>query len=274
MPANDWSGERLETFIKGEAMLEHLHRYAIALSFARGKVVLDIACGEGYGSNLLADIAKSVTAVDIEQHVIERASKKYTAENIQFITGSVQEIPLADSLFDMVVCYETIEHVDQHDKVMRELKRVLKPGGIILISTPDKTQYTDSGVHSNKYHVRELYENQFKNLVTASFNHCQFLIQNSFPSSMIFSETEPAIQSVFSGGYTRISSRNNIPAMYRIAIASDSEFPPVRSSIFQHDTSLSGLLHDEARQVKRTITYRVGNIILTPFKILLSLFRK
>lgn len=63
----NWTGERLETFVLNDSTIEHLHRYAIAKELAQGKHVLDIACGEGYGSNLLASSARFVDGVDIDQ---------------------------------------------------------------------------------------------------------------------------------------------------------------------------------------------------------------
>src|SRR3569832_184980 len=106
-----WTGERLESFVLHDATIEHLHRYALAKEFVQGKKVLDIACGEGYGSNLLAEAAEMVQGVDIDESIIAKAKNKYTAKNLRFAGGSVEKIPFDASSFDVVVSFETLEHI-------------------------------------------------------------------------------------------------------------------------------------------------------------------
>ena len=126
-----WTGERLETFIQNENTNEHLHRYAQCLELVTGKVILDIACGEGYGSNLLADEAVNVTGVDIDGETITKAAAKYKKNNLNFLKGTADKIPCSDGVFDVVVSFETIEHHNKHDEMMLEVRRVLKPGRFI-----------------------------------------------------------------------------------------------------------------------------------------------
>jgi len=93
---------------------EHLHRYAFASKFTFDKKVLDLACGEGYGVNILARNAKSVTGIDYDEKVISHAKNKYRQKNIEFLKGSITDVPIKDSkLFDVIVCFEAIEHVDE-----------------------------------------------------------------------------------------------------------------------------------------------------------------
>jgi ubiquinone/menaquinone biosynthesis C-methylase UbiE len=98
-----WTGERFVPHVTGNVRLEHLHRYAFACELAAGKTVLDIACGEGYGSVMLARVAKHVIGVDIAREVIEHAAGKYRRKNLEFRIGSCGEIPVADSSVDLVV---------------------------------------------------------------------------------------------------------------------------------------------------------------------------
>jgi 2-polyprenyl-3-methyl-5-hydroxy-6-metoxy-1,4-benzoquinol methylase len=91
-----WTGERLETFVINEAMIEHLHRYAIARDYVKDKIVLDIACGEGYGSNLLAENATAVTGIDIDGHD-QPCFKKYIKDNLSFAEGKIEDIPAANN---------------------------------------------------------------------------------------------------------------------------------------------------------------------------------
>src|ERR1035438_3461036 len=110
----NWTGERLETHIYNYNTIEHLHRYAMATQLVTDKIVLDIASGEGYGSNLLSKFSKKVYGVDISAETIELASKKYLKNNLQFKVGSTSNIPIPDNTIDVVVSFETIEHHNQH----------------------------------------------------------------------------------------------------------------------------------------------------------------
>ena len=150
-----WTGERYLPEITGDIELEHLHRYAIARDLAYGKDVLDIACGEGYGSELLATVARKVTGVDISEETIAHAARKYVRPNIAFAVGSCACIPLADASVDLVVSFETIEHHDRHLEMMQEIRRVLRPAGVLIISSPDKHEYSDVPDYKNEYHVKD-----------------------------------------------------------------------------------------------------------------------
>jgi ubiquinone/menaquinone biosynthesis C-methylase UbiE len=106
-----WSGERIETFVLNQTTVEHLHRYGIAMQFAAGKTVLDIACGEGYGSKLLSSKALRVTGVDIDFETIANAKQKYISPNLTFTQGSADKIPVEDASIDVVISFETIDYI-------------------------------------------------------------------------------------------------------------------------------------------------------------------
>ena len=128
--------------IKGQVRYEHIHRYAVCQGIVKDKTVLDIACGEGYGSAILGRTAKQVTGVDIDEQSVAHARDKYShIGNLRYIQGSVDAIPLATDSVDVVVSFETIEHVAGHEEMLAELKRVLKADGVLVISTPDKAAY-------------------------------------------------------------------------------------------------------------------------------------
>ena len=135
-----WTGERYVPEVEGPIALEHLHRYAVACELASGKVVLDIACGEGYGTAMLAEVAQRVIGVDNSDLVIAHATSKYQRPNLVFKIGSCGDIPLADGCLDLVVSFETIEHHAQHEEMLAEIKRVLKPTGLLLMSSPNKNE--------------------------------------------------------------------------------------------------------------------------------------
>jgi ubiquinone/menaquinone biosynthesis C-methylase UbiE len=271
---NKWTGERLETSIFNETAIEHLHRYAITIDFVKNKKVLDIACGEGYGANLLAAYAESITGVDIDRSSIEKAIKKYTAKNIIFKEGSVSNIPCEAGSFDIVISFETIEHTDEHYQFLTEVKRVLKPDGLFIISTPDKANYSDITGYKNSFHKKELYENEFTGLLKKYFSFTSFYVQSSFLSSFIGRKNETLIEKIYAGDYTAISKDIPPAVLYHFAFASEKEFPRAAASLFQNPQILNNLLEEQKLAVKKTITYRTGNIILAPFKFIRSLLRK
>lgn len=118
---------------------EHLARYNFALQFVTNKVVLDAACGVGYGASLLATKAKSVQGVDLSSEAIEYARGNYKKENLTFHCENIVNLPLDDRSIDVVISFETIEHLNERDreKFYNEIKRVLKNDGLIIFSTPN-----------------------------------------------------------------------------------------------------------------------------------------
>ena len=180
-----WTGERYVPEVKGEIELEHLHRYAIARDLAYGKDVLDIACGEGYGSVLLASVARSVTGVDISEETIAHASRKYVRSNLSFVVGSCASIPVPDASVDLVVSFETIEHHDRHLEMMKEIQRILRPDGVLIISSPDKHEYSDVPGFKNEYHVKELYLSEFTDLLASHFTHVGVFGQRVYFGSLV-----------------------------------------------------------------------------------------
>ena len=126
----------------------------------KGKIVLDIASGEGYGSNLISYYAEKVYGVDISESAIENAKLKYTRSNIEFLKGSTSNIPMPNNSVDVILSFETIEHHDEHHQMMQEFKRVLKTDGVLILSSPDKLNYSDKTGHNNPYHIKELYKDE------------------------------------------------------------------------------------------------------------------
>src|SRR3989475_12584347 len=175
----EWPGERCVPWMEGaEIGSEQLDRYAFATLLVRTKRVLDLASGEGYGSNLLAKTAKHVVGIDVDAQAVRHATNKYIKPNLEFKVGSILDIQIkSNGVFDVIVCFEAIEHVDDHHKLLSEAKRLLTPNGIFLVSTPNKTLYTDEPHFNNPFHVHELYFDEFKALLENYFRHVKFLGQ-------------------------------------------------------------------------------------------------
>jgi 2-polyprenyl-3-methyl-5-hydroxy-6-metoxy-1,4-benzoquinol methylase len=123
-----WTGERFVPGMPGGIRYEHLHRYALCRHLVAGKHVLDIASGEGYGSAALAGWAASVVGVDIDDGSIRHARQKYgRLPNLSFRKGSADAIPIGDDEIEVAVCFETIEHLGNHQGLLGEIRRVLAP---------------------------------------------------------------------------------------------------------------------------------------------------
>ncbi len=165
-----FTGERYVPEIHGQIELEHRHRYYMARPFVTGKRVLDIACGEGYGSDILAADASQVIGIDIDPATVDHAKAKYAKANLSFVVGRCEEIPLANDSVDVVVSFETIEHTREHRRMIAELRRVLAPGGLVVISSPNTLVYSAATKH-NPFHLKEVDLEEFTQALQRSFRN-------------------------------------------------------------------------------------------------------
>lgn len=228
-----WTGERFVPSLQGENALEHLHRYALANLLASGKRVLDIACGEGYGAHLLAEKAISVVGVDLDTTAITHARAKYSLPNLEFIQGDCASLPLHDASVDLVVSFETLEHHAEHEAMMSELRRVLSPTGMLLISTPDRRHYSDERNFVNSFHVRELYADEFRQLILRYFPHADFYGQRIVYGSLVAPFAGTGAFTSFSGDCNCLTGSSGVMTpLYLVALASSCPLPALPSSIF------------------------------------------
>jgi ubiquinone/menaquinone biosynthesis C-methylase UbiE len=224
----EFTGERYVPSDQGQIKYEHLHRYALSLQFAKGKTVLDLASGEGYGAALLANVARSVIGVDIDPVSVDYANDRYSNYgNLKFSIGSCDAVPLPNNSVDVVTSFETIEHHDRHEEMMSEIKRVLKPGGILIISSPNRLTYSDEPNYSNPYHVKELYYEELLNLLSRYFKYVKFYGQRMASSSFVF-----ALENSSQTNWQAYTDTNNTieqkvcsldAPIYFVAICSDRE---------------------------------------------------
>ena len=174
---------------------EHWHRYLLASSFVKNKVVLDVASGEGYGSDLLASYAASVVGVDIEPEAVRHAGATYQRPNLRFLCGPAEEIPIpGQHLFDVVISFETLEHLcpESQRQFLTEIKRLLRPGGLLMISTPNRLIYSDRNRYQNPYHQHEFSHAEFVDLLGQFFPRVQVLSQRVYPGSFIWNMDQQA----------------------------------------------------------------------------------
>ena len=235
----EWTGERYVTHMRGTIALEHLHRYAFACESVEGKDVLDIASGEGYGSEMLSRNAKHVYGVDIDQHSVVHAQNKYKLENLQFQVGSCTEIPLTDASVDIVVSFETIEHITDHDRMMCEVKRVLRPGGTLIISSPEKYGYSIETQNNNPFHLKELSKDEFKELIGKYFKYTEYLDQRVIYGSALIGVggKAPLAKTYKFAGLPEIieSDLGLSQPMYSVAVCSDEKLNEINGSLCEQN---------------------------------------
>ena len=226
----EWTGERYLPWLEQSLIAyEHLHRYAYATTFVEGKRVLDLACGEGYGSKMMSNAASSVIGIDIDDQAVEHARSKYGSAKLQFLKGSITAVPISDDhSFDVIVCFEAIEHIDDHHQLLTEAKRLLKADGIFIVSTPNKVTYHDESREDNPFHKKELYFDEFQKLLTKYFRNVTFLGQRVHSNSNIWpigTVNAPGIQEIViergESEFQVVSGEKRVPH-YFIALATDT----------------------------------------------------
>jgi 2-polyprenyl-3-methyl-5-hydroxy-6-metoxy-1,4-benzoquinol methylase len=182
----EFTGERYVPTEQGRIRLEHYHRYATVLDIVSGKDVLDVACGEGYGSALISDVARSVRGVDISDDAVQHATNLYAyRNNLEFSQGSATALHFADASFDVVVSFETIEHLSEQAEMLAEIRRVLRDDGVLVISSPNRPVYSEESGEHNEFHVKELDFFEFNALLKAQFPVTQYYGQRIMMGSVI-----------------------------------------------------------------------------------------
>jgi GT2 family glycosyltransferase/SAM-dependent methyltransferase/glycosyltransferase involved in cell wall biosynthesis len=248
-----------------QVIYEHYHRYAFARDLCRGKRVLDLACGEGYGTALLATKAASVVGVDIDDLSIEHARRTYQSDNIEFYVGSMTNVALLSDVpeFDVVVCFEAIEHVDEHDAVMKLIRARLADGGVLLMSTPDTTEY--AAHDDNPFHVHELSLDAFGQLLSESFDHHHVLCQQVTTGSTIVDLGESDRADGEHRGFAAYTLQQQgdgwelaagVPHTYLLGIASDRPVESLVTNSVLLDPDLT-LARDADMQAQRDILQRL-----------------
>ena len=242
-----FTGERYTPGVQGEIEHEHLHRYLFALQFCTGRDVLDVASGEGYGSALLAQVARTVVGVDIDEQSVQFANQTYAGHNLSYKRGSATQLPITDASMDVVVSFETIEHFAEHEAFLRQIKRVLRQDGLLIMSSPDRAVYSKGGPTQNPFHIKELDKAEFHELIKTHFNHAVFGCQKAAAGSLLLPETDHRTDiAIPVEVFDRASSAQLEPsagvqnAVYLLAVASDSALPLIRWGAFRMCFTLDG----------------------------------
>jgi ubiquinone/menaquinone biosynthesis C-methylase UbiE len=177
----EFTGERVVPGqVEPDLWNEHYARYVFAARLARGKRILDVGCGAGYGSAELARAAQSVTSVDLSPAALESAASAYPDARIRWLAASADALPFPGASFDLITIFEVIEHLDNWPAVLDEARRLLAPGGQLVISTPNRLYYAEARKQHgpNPYHRYEFEYAEFRAELEKRFPSVAFFLQN------------------------------------------------------------------------------------------------
>jgi 2-polyprenyl-3-methyl-5-hydroxy-6-metoxy-1,4-benzoquinol methylase len=236
--------------------LEHLARYWWASALVRGRTVLDAGCGTGYGSEILARAgAKKVIGVDLADSVIA-AARRSVESGPEFHVGDVRRLTFGDGHFDVVICFEMIEHVEEQDSVLDELSRVLRKDGVLAISSPNKDV---SGQH-NPHHVREFAPEELRLALLNRFHNVRLYSQRNWIASLILCEregraSEPS-QTIREAMLHHEASLRPGEELYAVALASRAALPDATQAGF---VALADLERETEllAEIYRSLSWRV-----------------
>jgi ubiquinone/menaquinone biosynthesis C-methylase UbiE len=139
------------------------YAYEWCIPYVKGKKVLDTGCGLGYGAAYMADHAGEITGIDYDSATIEQNKKTYSSiKNLNWVHGAIPPLPFPDATFDVVTSYQFIEHIHPRKEFLKECLRVLKPGGTLLVTTPNIKR----SLARNPFHIHEYTFEEMKNEIS------------------------------------------------------------------------------------------------------------
>jgi SAM-dependent methyltransferase len=260
MKPPDFTGER---YIPGQGgaqlAYEHLHRYLFALRWAKGKKVLDVASGSGYGAALLSQAASQVWALELDRPSVLFARHTWERSNLIFVQGDATSLPFEPASFDLVVAFEILEHVQDSRELVREIARVVHPGGVALISTPDKARYSDARNYSNPFHVRELYREEFSVLLGEYFPAFELMSQQVLAGSLIVAENPAAADEEVIASHLPGETRTAVDPMYFLALCR-LEHAPHEVPALSSYVDLSDYLFEEWRDREQALLREISTL--------------
>jgi 2-polyprenyl-3-methyl-5-hydroxy-6-metoxy-1,4-benzoquinol methylase/glycosyltransferase involved in cell wall biosynthesis len=221
------------------SLYEHFPRYILAASLAPQKTVLDLGCGTGYGAAMLARKgAASVVGLDIDPSTIEWAQHAHCEKNLSFSVSADLGEGFASESFDLVTCFEMIEHVSEpvQHATIASIARLLKNDGILLISTPNPVVTKLYG--ENPFHLRELTEQEFLALLSEHFKHIQLNYQFVHEGTLIAPKSQAAYTNARVESLRGTTERSAAAAF--IAVCSNGRLPEIPVSDFVDNADLVG----------------------------------
>jgi len=240
-----------------ETYVEHTTRYAFAGQFVRGKTVLDIACGSGYGAQSLLDAgARRVIGVDISPEAVEDARRRCAQGATRIVRGDLKQIPLSARAVDVVVSFETIEHVgaDGQKTLLEEVRRVLRPGGLFIVSTPNALTFPH--YYRSPFHRHELTPTEFSALLEGSFRNVTYWAQDTVTASYVITSEASSATDRREVGVDGAGPREVLDSLFIVAIGTDGPSPDARGRV-----SLASVKpRDSIRQCEHVISQQASEM--------------
>ena len=208
---------------------EHWARYRLAAKLAAGKRVLDAGCGTGYGTRLLKDAgASEITGIDVSPTAVAAARERCAEATL--LEGDLTGTGLAPGSFDLITCFEVIEHLEAQAEVVNELHRLLAPEGVLLISSPNRDVY----LTGNPHHLRELTPDELHTLLSSKFSNIAFLRQHPWMASAILEtdaheKADP--RAISEATVIKVDGVEAGRETYTVALASNAPLPAVHQLV-------------------------------------------
>lgn len=269
----EFTGERLVPTAEGfdELFLEHAARYAFAASSVKGKRVLDAGCGCGYGAYHMArGGAAAVLGIDRSNEAIAYAGERFRAANLAWAVADVASTGLAPSSFDAIVAFEVFEHLQEPARLLDEAKRLLRPGGFLLVSTPNAATYVAGGPDGkNPFHYREYSPGEFAGLLRSRFGSVRLFAQAPLAGLAILPVGDPDPEKTVLGADIRplgkpadsiwaeprpiaASAEGSAFLVAIAAVEADASLPEVRPALFTGEADLAAGADRWSRAARET----------------------
>jgi len=245
------------------------HRYALAMGFVEGKKVLDLGCGDGKRTSVIAQKADSVLGVDPRPGMIKRATSRYAGENLSFLTGFMDRVPIPDNgCFDLVLCFSELLSIEAWRKLLLEVKRLIKPDGLFLSAVTNFAFPGEEKSWTKEAFQGGLYLNDFRSLLSDHFQHVHISGQGIFTSSEVFAlsgsydSTRPILMKKDASGFlSSILDKEQAHSFFAISTdiqieerPLDSHLIDVSNTLMEHQQSLGEELRDElTEQYKKRV---------------------
>jgi O-antigen biosynthesis protein len=207
---------------------EWFARYRWAAEVVSGRV-LDAACGTGHGTALLARVADVAVGVDFAPPALERARREHGAV-AEFREGDLRDLPFDDAVFDHALCFEAIAHVREPETVVDELRRVLRPGGLLLISAPNRGVYPPG----NPLHLSEISSLELQALLDARFANVAIYRQQTYFASLLGAASllgQADLDAELDVGVAKLTGGPLGSELHAVAAATDGELPSAPASL-------------------------------------------